>query len=95
MDPLYLKELNAYFDPNRARLNLGGSQSSVSLIAGVETGQLVGSLQTLEAIAKYATGCGARSLMISNYLLNGPGHGENGRIVFRNPAEVKQVLSGA
>jgi sugar phosphate isomerase/epimerase len=95
MDPLYFKELNAYFDPNRARLNLEGSQSSVSLTAGVETGQLVGSLQTLEAVAKYATGCGARSLMISNYLLNGPGHGENGRIVFRNPAEVRQVLDSA
>jgi sugar phosphate isomerase/epimerase len=30
--------------------------------------------------------------MISNYLLNGPGHGDNGRIVFRDPKELKQVL---
>ena len=30
--------------------------------------------------------------MISNYLLNAPGHGDNGRIVFRDPKELKQVL---
>ncbi|MCA9066724.1 MAG: hypothetical protein KDA96_26835, partial [Planctomycetaceae bacterium] len=94
MNPLYFKELNACFDPNRARLNVGCGRQ-VSLVAGVETGQLVGSLKTLEAIADYATGHGARSLMISNYLLNGPGHGDNGRIVFRDPAELRQALDDA
>ncbi|RPI77894.1 MAG: hypothetical protein EHM42_13450, partial [Planctomycetaceae bacterium] len=94
MNPLYFKELNAFFDPNRARLNLACGRQ-VSLIAGVETGQLVGSLKTLEAVASYATGCGARSLMISNYMLHGPGHGDNGRIVFRQPAEVRQALEAA
>lgn len=93
MDPLYIKELGSYFEPNRARLGLDSGQQTVSLIAGVETGQLVGSLQTLEAVAQYATGCGARSLMISNYLLHGPGHGENTRIVFRDPAEIRRVLA--
>jgi sugar phosphate isomerase/epimerase len=93
MDPLYFKELGAYFDPNRARLNLSCDQRSINLVAGVETGQLVGSLQTLEAVAQYATASGARSMMISNYLLHGPGHGENGQIVFRDPAEIRQVLS--
>ncbi|MCY2962433.1 MAG: TIM barrel protein [Planctomycetota bacterium] len=94
MNPLYFKELNACFDPNRARLNLGCGRQ-VSLVSGVETGQLVGSLKTLEAVASYATGCGARSLMISNYLLHGPGHGDNGRIVFREPAEIRQALADA
>lgn len=92
MNSLYFKELNAYFDPNRARLNIGCGRQ-VSLVAGVETGQLVGSLQSLENVADYATKCGARSLMISNYLLNGPGHGDNGKIVFRNPAEVRQLIA--
>lgn len=95
MDPLYFKELNTYFDPNRARLDLSINLPSVSLIAGVETGQLVGSLQTLEAVAQYATGCGAKSLMISNYLLHGPGHGDKGKIVFRDAAEMQQLLSAA
>jgi sugar phosphate isomerase/epimerase len=95
MDPLYFKELNTYFDHNRARLDLSINQPSVSLIAGVETGQLVGSLQTLEAVAQYATGCGAKSLMISNYLLHGPGHGDNGKIVFRDATELRQLLSAA
>ncbi len=43
MNPLFFKELNGYFDPNRARLNLGCGRQ-VSLVAGVETGQLVGTL---------------------------------------------------
>lgn len=94
MDPLFFKELNAFFDPNRARLELGCGRQ-VSLIAGVETGQLVGELKTLEAVARYATDCGARSLMVSNYLLHGPGHGEDCRIVFRSPGEIRQVLSAA
>ncbi|MFM7846740.1 MAG: hypothetical protein ACKOBW_11490 [Planctomycetota bacterium] len=94
MNSLYFKEFNAYFDPNRARLNLGCGRA-VSVVAGVETGQLVGSFHTLENVAGYATGCGARSLMISNYLLNGPGHGDGGKIVFRKPEEVRQVLSAA
>src|SRR5262245_44367387 len=92
MDPLFFKELNGYFDPARARLNLGCGKQ-VSIVAGVETGQLVGGLKTLEGVGKYATECGARSMMISNYLLNGPNHGENGRIVFRDPKEIKQVLA--
>lgn len=91
MNPLFFKELNANFDPNRARLHLGCGRQ-VSIVAGVETGQLVGGLKSLEGVGKYATDCGAKSMMISNYLLNGPGHGENGAIVFRNPKEVKQVL---
>jgi sugar phosphate isomerase/epimerase len=91
MNPLFFKELNGYFDPSRARLNLGCGRQ-VSIVAGVETGQLVGSLKTLEAVGQYATQCGAHSMMISNYLLNGPGHGENGRISFRDPKEIKQVL---
>lgn len=95
MDPLYIKEFNAYFEPSRARLKLTGNLPSVSLIAGVETGQLVGSLQTLEAVAGYATGCGAKSLMISNYLLHGPGHGDKGRIVFRDATELRQLLYAA
>jgi hypothetical protein len=33
-------------------------------------------------------------MMISNYLLNGPGHGDDARIVFRDPKEVRQVLDG-
>lgn len=94
MSSLYFKELNEYFDPNRARLNIGCGKA-VSLVAGVETGQLVGSFGTLENVVGYATGCGARSVMISNYLLNGAGHGENGKIVFRDPAEIRQILSGA
>ena len=94
MNPLFFKELNGYFDPNRARLDLGCARQ-VSIVAGVETGQLVGGLKTLEAIGSYAKGCGARSMMISNYLLDGPGHGENGKIVFRDPKEVKQALSAA
>lgn len=94
MNPLFFKEFNAYFDPTRARLNIGCGRQ-VSLAAGVETGQLVGALKTLEAVAQYATGCGARSLMISNYLLHGPGHGDDGKIVFRDPQEVRQVLSAA
>jgi len=92
MNPLYFKEFNDYFDPKRARLNLGCGKQ-VSVIAGVETGQLVGSLKTLEAVGEYATASGARSLMISNYLLNGPGHGENGKIVFRDPKEVRETLA--
>jgi sugar phosphate isomerase/epimerase len=92
MNPLFFKELNAYFDPNRARLNLSCGRQ-VSIVAGVETGQLVGGLGTLEAVGKYATESGSRSMMISNYLLNGPGHGDNGKVVFRNPKEVRQVLS--
>jgi sugar phosphate isomerase/epimerase len=91
MNPLFFKEFNTYFDPTRARLNLGCGRQ-VSIVAGVETGQLVGGLKTLEAVGKYATQSGAVSLMISNYLLNGPGHGENGRIIFRSAAEIKQVL---
>ncbi len=93
MNPLFFKELNGYFDPNRARLNVGCGRQ-ISLVAGVETGQLVGGLQTLEAVGKYAHEAGARSVMVSNYLLNGPGHGENGKIVFRDPKEIKQVLAG-
>jgi len=93
MNSLYFKELKATFDPARARLNLGCGRN-VSIVAGVETGQLVGGLKTLEGVGQYATGCGARSLMISNYLLNGAGHGENCKIVFRDPKEVRQVLSG-
>jgi sugar phosphate isomerase/epimerase len=91
MNPLFFKELNAYFDPNRARLSVSCGKQ-VSIIAGVETGQLVGAFKTLEGVGKYAKECGARSMMISNYLLNGPGHGDNGAIVFRDPNEVKQVL---
>jgi sugar phosphate isomerase/epimerase len=94
MNPLFFKELNGYFHPSRARLNLGCGRQ-VSIVAGVETGQLVGSLQTLEGVGQYVTQCGARSMMISNYLLNGPGHGENGRISFRDPKEIKQVLAAA
>jgi sugar phosphate isomerase/epimerase len=94
MDPMFFKEFNTYFDPNRARLNIGCGRE-VSVVAGVETGQLVGALKSLEGVAKYATGCGAKSLMISNYLLNGPGHGDNCKIVFRDPIEIKQVLSAA
>src|SRR5437016_4765883 len=92
MNPLFFKELNTYFDPSRARLNLGGG-GQVSIVARVETGQLVGVLKTLEAVGKYATQSGAVSLMISNYLLNGPGHGDNGKIVFRSASEIKQVLA--
>ena len=93
MNPLFFKELDSYFDPNRARLNLGCGKR-VSVVAGVETGQLVGELKTLEAVGKYATQSGARSIMISNYLLNGPGHGENCKIVFRNSKEVRETLAG-
>ena len=92
MNPLFFKELNGYFDPNRSRLSLSCGRQ-VSIVAGVETGQLVGSLKTVEAIGEYATGCGARSMMISNYLLNGPGHGDNGRIVLRDAKEIKQALA--
>jgi sugar phosphate isomerase/epimerase len=91
MNPLFFKELNQYFDPGRARLNLGCGRQ-VRIAAGVETGQLVGALHTLEAVGKYAVECGAVSVMISNYLLNGPGHGDNGKIVFRDPKEIGQVL---
>ena len=94
MDPMFFKEFNTYFDPNRARLNIGCGRE-VSVVAGVETGQLVGALKSLEGVAKYATGCGAKSLMISNYLLNGPGHGDNCKIVFRDAKEIQQVLSAA
>jgi sugar phosphate isomerase/epimerase len=93
MNPLFFKELNAYFDPNRARLNLTCGRP-VSIVAGVETGQLVGNFGTLEAVGKYAVDSGSRSMMISNYLMNGPGHGDNCKIVFRNPKEVRQVLAG-
>ncbi len=91
MDPLYFKEFNAHFDPNRARLNLrcGGK---VRIVSGVETGQLAGSMGTLEAVAKYAVDSGSQSVMISNYLLNGPGHGDNAKIVFRDPKEIRQIL---
>ena len=92
MNPLFFKEVNGYFDPNRARLNVSCARQ-VSIVAGVETGQLVGGLKTLEAVGKYATDCGARSLMISNYLFNAPGHGDAGRIAFRDPKEVKQMLA--
>jgi sugar phosphate isomerase/epimerase len=91
MNPLFFKELNGYFDPNRARLNLRCARP-VRIVAGVETGQLVGSLGSLEAVGKYALESGSRSLMISNYLLNGPGHGENGKIIFRDAKEVRQIL---
>jgi hypothetical protein len=37
MNPLFFKELNGYFDPNRARLNLSCGRQ-VSLVAGVEPG---------------------------------------------------------
>jgi sugar phosphate isomerase/epimerase len=92
MNPLFFKELNGYFDPARARLNLGCARQ-VSIVAGVETGQLVGGFKTLEAVGQYAKQCGARSMMISNYLMDGPGHGDGCRIVFRDPKEVKQVLA--
>jgi len=92
MNPLFFKELNAYFDPNRARLGLGSGRQ-VSIVAGVETGQLVGSLGTLEKVGKYVTGAGAKSMMISNYLLNAPAHGQNCKIALRDPREIKQVLS--
>ena len=92
MNPLFFKEFNAYFDSNRARLNLSCGKQ-VGLVAGVETGQLVGELKTLEAVGRYATSCGARSLMISNYLLHAPSHGENCKIAFRDPQEVRQILS--
>lgn len=91
MNPLYFKEFNAYFDPNRARLNLGCG-GKVRIVSGVETGQLAGSMGSLEAVAKYAVDSGSRSVMISNYLLNGPGHGDNARIVFRDPKEIRQIL---
>lgn len=94
MNPLFFKEVNGYFDPNLARLNVSCARQ-VGIVAGVETGQLVGGLKTLEAVGKYATDCGARSLMISNYLLDGPGHGDNCRIAFRDPKELKQVLASA
>jgi sugar phosphate isomerase/epimerase len=94
MNSLFFKELNAWFDPSRARLNIGCGRQ-VSLVAGVETGQLVGTFQTLERVAEYATACGARSTMVSNFLLNGQGHGDDGRIVFRDPKELRQVLSAA
>ncbi|MFO1498580.1 MAG: hypothetical protein U1G07_09340 [Verrucomicrobiota bacterium] len=29
----------------------------------------------------------------ANYLLNGPGHGDDGRIVFRKPKEVREILA--
>ena len=92
MNPLFFKEVNGFFDPNRARLNLSCAKQ-VSIVAGVETGQLVGGLKTLEAVGKYARDCGARSMMISNYLLNAPAHGEEGRIALRDPKEIKQVLA--
>src|SRR5262249_27840695 len=92
MNPLFFKEVNGYFDPNRARLRLGGTRQ-ISIIAGVETGQLVGNLKTLEGVGQYASQCGARSMMISNYLLNAPQHCENGRIVLRDPKELKQILA--
>jgi sugar phosphate isomerase/epimerase len=92
MNPLFFKEVNGYFDPNRARLNVSCGRQ-VSLIAGVETGQLVGGLKTLEGVGQYARACGARSMMISNYLLNAPGHGDNARIAFRDPKEIKQILA--
>jgi hypothetical protein len=71
MNPLFFKEVNGYFDPNRARLSLGCAKQ-VRIVAGVETGQLVGNLKTLEGVGKYAVESGAKSMMISNYLLNGP-----------------------
>src|SRR5271165_4914748 len=89
MNPLFFKEVNQYFDPNRARLNLGCGRQ-VSIVAGVESGQLVGALKTLEAVGGYAADSGARSVMISNYLLNGAGHGENCKIVFRDAKEIRQ-----
>lgn len=92
MNPLFFKEVNGFFDPNRARLNLSCAKQ-VSIVAGVETGQLVGGLKTMEAVGKYARDCGARSMMISNYLLNAPAHGEAGRIALRDPKEIKQVLA--
>src|SRR4051812_31879590 len=81
MNPLFFKETNSFFDPNRARLNLRCGRQ-ISIVAGVETGQLVGNFGTLEAVGKYSTESGSRSMMISNYLMNGPGHGDNGKIVF-------------
>ncbi|HOW63820.1 MAG TPA: hypothetical protein P5186_10970 [Candidatus Paceibacterota bacterium] len=93
MNPLFFKEFNSYFDPARARLNLTCGKE-IGIVAGVETGQLAGALKTLEAVGKYATDCGARSLMITNYLLNGPDHGEHCRITFRDSKEVRQILQG-
>src|SRR5215472_18087 len=88
MNPLFFKEVNGYFDPARARLSLSCGRP-VSIVAGVETGQLVGSLKTLEGVGKYAGDCGARSMMISNYLLEAPGPGQRcpvrGRLVGRVP----------
>lgn len=92
MNPLFFKELNAYFDPNRARLNLSCGRQ-IRIVSGVETGQLVGGFGTLEAVGRYAVDSGSRSMMISNYLLNGPGHGDDGRIVFRKPKEVREILA--
>src|SRR6516225_11772500 len=91
MNSLFFKELNRYFEPYRARLNLAFGRP-VSVVAGVETGQLAGSLQTLEAVGQYAVASGARSLMISNYLLHRADHGLGCKISFRDPKEVRQVL---
>lgn len=92
MGPLYFKELATYFEPQRARLNLASGRT-VSIVAGVETGQLVGPFQTLERVGQYAARCGARSLMISNYLLNAEGHGRNGEIRLRSATEIRQVIA--
>src|SRR5215831_1938296 len=92
MNPLFFKELNGYFEPHRARLNLTCGRQ-VSIVAGVETGQLAGTLKTLEAVGQYSVASGARSLMITNYLLHRADHGLNGKISFRDAKEVRQVLA--
>ena len=92
MNSLFFKETGDHFEPSRTRLALACDRR-VNVIGGFETGQLVGNLGTLEAVGKYAVNCGSQSLMISNYLLNGLGHAENGKIVFREPKEIQQVLA--
>jgi len=92
MNPLFFKEFNRYFEPQRARLNLTCGRQ-VSIVAGVETGQLAGTLKTLEAVGQYSVASGARSLMITNYLLHRADHGLNGKISFRDAKEVRQVLA--
>ena len=69
MNPLYFKELDGYFDPNRARLTLRCGRL-VSIVAGVETGQLVGELRTLEILGLLglmATALGMRMVECLNW----------------------------
>src|SRR5581483_5358589 len=95
MHSLYFRELDAWFDPARARLHPSRPPNQpIGIVAGVETGQLAGIFGNLEATGKFAVECGAQSLMISNYLWNGDGHGENGRIVLRGPNEMRDLLAG-